>query len=237
MKQTQFRILYKQFLFRMVDIELLSADAKGDASKLFGRFAAILVSTSILLAWAGLLIGGATLSPAGRLITEWSGVHFMIATTMLVVGLFAILSWDSTFPDRRDVMVLAPLPIRSRTIFFAKIAAVATALGVAVAILHCLAGFAWSLSLNSRHEAVIAPSIAYNASMAPVDVADLEPVLRHDLDPAFREGVFAPGTGGGATVGVWKRGQQRVFAYGTAKPDSLFEIGSITKTFTALSLV
>ena len=30
----------------------------------------------------------------------------MIATTMLVVGLFAILSWDSTFPDRRDVMVL-----------------------------------------------------------------------------------------------------------------------------------
>jgi CubicO group peptidase (beta-lactamase class C family) len=236
MKQTQFRILYRQFLFRMVDLELLSADAQGDTSKLFGRFAALLVSTGVLLALAGLLIGGATLSPAARLVVEWSGVHFMIATTMLVVGLFAILSWDSTFPDKRDVMVLAPLPVRSRTIFFAKVAAVATALGVAVGILHFLAGFAWSLSLNNRHAAVIAPSIAYNAPMAPVDVADLEPVLKHDLEPAFRSGVFAPGTGGGATVGVWKRGKQRVFAYGTAKPDSLFEIGSITKTFTALAL-
>ena len=236
MKETQFRILYRQFLFRMVDLELLSADAQGDTSKLFGRFAALLVSASILLALAGLLIGGATLSPAGRLVTDWSGVHFMIATTMLVVGLFAILSWDSTFPDRRDVMVLAPLPIRTRTIFFAKVAAVATALGLAVATLHFLAGFAWSLSLNNRHDALIAPSIAYTASMAPVDVADLEPVLRHDLEPAFRNGVFAPGTGGGAAVGVWKRGEQRVFAYGTAKPDSLFEIASITKTFTALAL-
>jgi CubicO group peptidase (beta-lactamase class C family) len=236
MKETQFRILYLQFLFRMVDIELLSADAQGDTSKLFGRFAALLVSMSIGLALAGLFIGGATLAPAARLVVEWSGVHFMIATTMLVVGLFAILSWDSTFPDRRDVMVLAPLPVRSRTIFFAKVAAVATALGTAVGILHFLAGFAWALSLNNRHDAVIAPSIAYNASVAAVDVADLEPVLRHDLEPAFRSGVFAPGTGGGATVGVWKHGNQRVFAYGTAKPDSLFEIGSITKTFTALAL-
>ena len=50
--------------------------------------------------------------------------HFLIATTMLVVGLFAVLSWDSTFPDRRDVLVLAPLPVRARTMFLAKVAAV-----------------------------------------------------------------------------------------------------------------
>ena len=105
-----------------------------------------------------------------------------------------------------------------------------------MATLHFLAGFVWPLSLNNRHEAVIAPSIAYDAAMAPLDVADLEPVLRHDLEPALRSGVLAPGTGGGATVGVWKHGEQRVFAYGAAKPDSLFEIGSITKTFTALAL-
>jgi CubicO group peptidase (beta-lactamase class C family) len=133
-------------------------------------------------------------------------------------------------------MVLAPLPIRSRTIFFAKVAAVATALSVAVGALHIFAGFALPLALNHRHEAMTAPSIAYNAAMPPLGVADLEPVLRHDLDPALRAGALAPGSGGGATVGVWKHGEQRVFAYGTAKPDSLFEIGSITKTFTALAL-
>jgi hypothetical protein len=35
--------------------------------------------------------------------------HFFIATTMLAVGILAVLSWDSTLPDRRDVLVLAPL--------------------------------------------------------------------------------------------------------------------------------
>jgi CubicO group peptidase (beta-lactamase class C family) len=236
MKETQFRILYRQFLFRMVDLELLSADAQGDTSKLLGRFGALLVSASLLIALVGLLAGGGSGSPVTQLIADWSEVHFLIATTMLVVGLFAILSWDSTFPDRRDVMVLAPLPIGSRTTFFAKVAAVATALSVAVGALHIFAGFAFPLVLNHRHDAVTAPSIGYSASMAPVGVADLEPVLSRDLEPALSAGALAPGTGGGATVGVWERGEQRVFAYGNAKPDSLFEIGSITKTFTALAL-
>ena len=47
----------------------------------------------------------------------WNTQHFLIATTMLVMGLFAVLSWDSTFLDRRDVLVLAPLPVRPRMIF------------------------------------------------------------------------------------------------------------------------
>ena len=229
MKDPQFRVLYKQFLFRMVDIELLSADAKGDMGKLFGQFAALLIFLSI-----GLCVGAA-LAGMG-LVPEWSGVHFMIATTMLVVGLFAILSWDSTFPDRRDVMVLATLPIRTRTIFFAKVAAVATALSLTIATLHIASGFVWPISLTNHHEATIAPSIAYTSALEPLGASGLEPVLRHDLEPVLKSGRLAPGTGGGVTVGVWKRGEQRIFTYGTAKPDSIFEIGSVTKTFTALAL-
>ena len=97
----------------------------------------------------------------------------MIATTMLVVGLFAILSWDSIFPDRRDVLVLATLPIRTRTIFCAKVAAVATALSLTIATLHVASGFVWPLSLNSHHEAVIAPSIAYDTAMPPLNPASM----------------------------------------------------------------
>ncbi len=40
----------------------------------------------------------------------------------------------------------------------------------------------------------------------------------------------------GVVVGVVKHGDRRVFAYGTAQADSLYQIGSITKTFTGLLL-
>jgi len=69
--------------------------------------------------------------------------HFLIATTMLIVGVFAVLSWDSTFPDRRDVLVIAPLPVRMSTLFLAKIAAMATALSLSIAALHSFAGLVW----------------------------------------------------------------------------------------------
>ena len=40
----------------------------------------------------------------------------------------------------------------------------------------------------------------------------------------------------GVTIGVVRGGVKRVFSYGAAKPDSIFEIGSTTKTFTGLML-
>ena len=53
MEKLQFRILYRQFLFRMVDPELLSAHAQGDMSKLLGQFAALLVFLGLGLASFG----------------------------------------------------------------------------------------------------------------------------------------------------------------------------------------
>jgi hypothetical protein len=59
-------------------------------------------------------------------VLTWTAEHFLIATTMLAVGVFAVLSWESMFPDRRDVLVLRPLPIGGSTLFLAKITAVVT---------------------------------------------------------------------------------------------------------------
>jgi hypothetical protein len=66
---------------------------------------------------------------------------------MLVVGLFAVVSWDSTFPDRRDVLVLAPLPIRARTMFLAKVAALAAALSVTVAAFNGIPSLTWPMNI------------------------------------------------------------------------------------------
>src|SRR5258705_12473130 len=103
MTKLQFRILYREFLFRMVDLELLSAHALGDSNRLLGRFAALLVFLSLGMTAPALFIGGGRTPPPPlvSLVVTWGLEHFLIATTMLVVGLFAVLSWDSTFPDRR----------------------------------------------------------------------------------------------------------------------------------------
>ncbi len=151
MTKLQFRVLYQQFLFRAVDLELLSASAQGDISKLLGQFASLLVFLSFLAALSVMGVGGNHMPAPQRLAASWGMEFFLIATTMLVVGLFAVLSWDSMFPDRRDVLVLAPLPVRARTLFLAKVAAVATALGLTVAALHSLAGLVWPLVLAPAH--------------------------------------------------------------------------------------
>jgi len=147
MRKTRFQVLYREFLFRIVDLDLLSADAQGDANTLLGQFAALLVFISFWLSVPALAFIGSKMPRLVQLIGALSMEHFLIATTMLAVGLFTVLSWDSTFPDRRDVLVLAPLPVRARTLFQAKVAASATALILAVAVLNAFTGILWPFVL------------------------------------------------------------------------------------------
>jgi hypothetical protein len=141
----QFTVLYRQFLFRLMDVELLSASARGDASQLFGQFASLLLFVSLNLS-----IGAACYTPkqpAEVAPSAWFVEYCMVSITMLVIGIFAVFSWESTFPDRRDVLVLVPLPVRGRTLFAAKVAAVASALSLTVAVLSGLPAFAWPMAL------------------------------------------------------------------------------------------
>src|SRR5271165_1075729 len=97
------------------------------------------------------------------------------------------------------------------------------------------------LPLNFERQAAAKslPPVApptYDIAMAPVPAAQLQAVLSKDLTEALTSGALAPSTGAGVTIGIVDHGEKQVFAYGTAKPDSIFEIGSITKTFTGLLL-
>ena len=97
-----------------------------------------------------------------------------------------------------------------------------------------------STPLNfSRQAAAIQAKPArprFDAAMAPVAVADLQGVLDRDLADALKSGELAPATGAGVSIGVYEHGVSRVFSYGAARPDSIFEIGAVTKTFTGLML-
>src|SRR5580700_3365801 len=134
MNKLQFRVLYRQFLLRIIDLDLIAP--QGDVSKLLGQFAALLAVVGLWLVGLVELVAVMSFQPEVDLVLAWGAEHFLISTTMLVVGLFAVLSWESMFPDRRDVLILAPLPVRAPTLFLAKVAAVATALSLTVVILN-----------------------------------------------------------------------------------------------------
>lgn len=134
----------------MVDRELLSGDAQGDASKFLGQIAAVLVFVSFGFTLMLFGIGKGRQSREALLISAWPAEHALIATTMLALGLLAVLSWDSMFPSRLDVFVLAPLPVRTKTIFFAKSASLAVALGFAVVLFNAVPGLSLAFVLAPR---------------------------------------------------------------------------------------
>jgi serine-type D-Ala-D-Ala carboxypeptidase/endopeptidase len=78
--------------------------------------------------------------------------------------------------------------------------------------------------------------ISYDPAIAPVDAADIQAVLGRDLGQTLKTGLLSRADSIGVTVGVLRDGKRRVFAFGAAQPNSIFEIGSITKTFTGLVL-
>ncbi|WP_263418422.1 serine hydrolase domain-containing protein [Terriglobus albidus] len=95
------------------------------------------------------------------------------------------------------------------------------------------------LTLARQKEEIAAkpiPPPAFDAAMAPVQAPDLKSVLDRDLAAALKSGELAPGTGAGVAIAIVDHGVRQVFYYGAAKEDSIYEIGSITKTFTGLIL-
>jgi hypothetical protein len=143
---TDFRVLYRQFLLRVVDLEALSIHA--DVIGYLGQFAGILFMFSLIQAIGAFFSTlGPPPPPSELVVLAWHTEQSLISLMMLIVGLITVIGWDSTFPDRRDIMVLSPLPVRPRTILFAKVAASAAILGIAVIAFNGASAFAWPLVL------------------------------------------------------------------------------------------
>ena len=162
----QFRVLFRDFLARMVDLELMSS--RGDIERLLGQFAALMAGFSFTFVVG--MIPKFVVSPLPR--TElamhaWGEEEFLVALTMAIAGLFAVLAWNNVFPDRRESLVLGVLPVRARTIFLAKTAAIATALGVSVVAINSFTGAAYPLLILADAGALgpLRPLLAYWATM------------------------------------------------------------------------
>ena len=132
----EFRVLYRQFLLRVVDLDALSIEA--DVPRFLGQFAGVLIMISCMRA-----IGTLFFPPAPSM--RWAVEQSALLNMLFVVGLLSVVMWDATFPDRRDVMVLAHLPLKSHMILLAKVTASGALLGLAIVSLNFASGLAWAV--------------------------------------------------------------------------------------------
>jgi serine-type D-Ala-D-Ala carboxypeptidase/endopeptidase len=91
----------------------------------------------------------------------------------------------------------------------------------------------WRLALWGVESA---PAPTKLPARPPISLADLGHALDAEFAPVVKGGLLRESTGCGVVVGVVDHGERRVFHYGAARADSIFEIGSVTKTFTGLAL-
>jgi hypothetical protein len=127
--RSQFSLLVRHFLERFFNHETASPD--GDAK---ARLVLIAVATGLPGFVVGLYLWpiyhpfmavrpGDVLGPP----PYWVQVNhhfFFVVYSFVAMGIVTVFEWDLFFPDLLDVFILNPLPIPSRTLFQARVAAI-----------------------------------------------------------------------------------------------------------------
>jgi pimeloyl-ACP methyl ester carboxylesterase/drug/metabolite transporter superfamily protein YnfA len=166
---SQFRVLFRDFLGRSIDLDVLAAG--GDAQNLLVQFAALLGAFSLVVAIEILPRYGTSRLPRSTLLVNaWLDQEFLISTTMVIAGMFAVLAWNTLSPDRRDALVLGPLPVRAGTIFRAKMAAIGTALAVSIFAVNAFTGLGFPFVLADGFFSALRSAAAYWIAQAAAGV-------------------------------------------------------------------
>ncbi len=89
--------------------------------------------------------------------------YFLIVLSMVVTGAVAVWQWDNVFPDRRDYMNLAPLPISIRVIFLANLTAILCLASLLALDVNAASAVLYPLAASASQQ-----SFSYFAQLATV---------------------------------------------------------------------
>jgi hypothetical protein len=115
-------ILTRHFFDRFFDSELF-ATPHSDMHLLFVQILALLILPGALetLSSISKYAHLAWLPIANRDQAVLIDTHSFLAFSMILTGFITVFEWDALFPDDKDICILTPLPIKPRTLFFAKV--------------------------------------------------------------------------------------------------------------------
>ena len=115
----RFDTLVRHFFGRYFDKESISASGDEHAN---------VVQIIAMLALPGAIVSLFTMadhplirSEVTRLWLRSGDRYVFVCYSMVVMGFVMTFKWDSLFPDRRDYLILTPLPISLREFFAAKV--------------------------------------------------------------------------------------------------------------------
>jgi hypothetical protein len=120
----QFSILTKHFFVR-----LFRNDTVEFEDQMKERLIVVLVTLAVIIGYSSqtVLFKYHFVPDANR---SWQEKTYIFTLMMIFFGIVTVLEWDILFPDRRDFLNLAPMPVRWRTVFLAKMASFVAFVGL-----------------------------------------------------------------------------------------------------------
>ncbi len=76
--------------------------------------------------------------------------YFFVSFSMIVTGFAVVFKWDALFPDRRDYLILNPLPLSRASLFGARVAALSAFLCLILVAANAISLLFWP-AIDSRH--------------------------------------------------------------------------------------
>jgi hypothetical protein len=130
----RFKTLVRHFFSRFFDKDSLSPDADERANVV--QFVAMLALPGAIVSLFTIADHPLIRSELTRLWLRAGDRYVFICYSMVVMGFVMTFKWDSLFPDRRDYLILTPLPISLREFFLAKVIALCAFLLVFVVAIN-----------------------------------------------------------------------------------------------------
>jgi hypothetical protein len=138
----QLGILTKHFFERLFRNDIVDFEDQMKA-----RLIAVLSILAVIVGWSSLMLVFFKYEFTPDTNTSWQEKNYVFILVMIIFGIATLLEWEMLFPDRRDFVNLAPLPVRLRTVFAAKLASFVAFIGLFSAAMNSLSSVAFALFL------------------------------------------------------------------------------------------
>ena len=187
----RFRTLIRHFFSRFFDKDSLSAEADERANVV--QIIAILALPGAIISLFMIPDYMLVRSDLTRLWLRAGDRYSFIAYAMTVMGFVMTFKWDSLFPDRRDYLILTPLPISLRQFFAAKVISLCCFLlffAVAINFFSCLIIPYVYLVRNNSFRVMLPAFVAHAAAVLSASIfmamffAALQGILINLMSPS-----------------------------------------------------